>query len=114
MYRKSNVLDTKTGSHYIYVRLTRLRMEWAPFHKEEEEIQMPRYEYKCSSCNNRFELRQGSPKARLLASVKVKATGEGKFLELPAKLKNARGLSDVCVVAKTKGVLGLNWIEFQK
>jgi len=62
----------------------------------------------------RFELRQGSAKGRLLASVKVKATGEGEFLELPAKLKNARGLADVCVVAKTKGVLGLNWIEFQK
>ena len=64
--------------------------------------------------SGRFELRQGSAKGRLLASVKVKSTGEGEFLELPAKLKNARGLIDVCVVAKTQGVLGLNWIEFQK
>ena len=61
-----------------------------------------------------FELRQGSPKGRLLASVKVKSTGDGEFLELPTKLKNAKGLTDVCVVAKTKGVLGLNWIEFKK
>jgi cytochrome c len=62
----------------------------------------------------RFELRQGSPKGRLLASVKVQSTGENKFLELPATLKIAKGLTDVCVVAKTKGVLGLNWIEFKE
>jgi len=62
----------------------------------------------------RFELREGSAKGRLLASVKVKATAEGEFVELPAKLKNVRGLADVCVVANTKGVLGLNWIEFKK
>ena len=62
----------------------------------------------------RFELRQGSPKGKLLASVKVKPTGEGEFLELPTKLKNAKSLTDVCVVAKTKGVLGLNWIEFKE
>jgi cytochrome c len=61
-----------------------------------------------------FELREGSAKGKLLASVKMKATGGGEFLELPAKLRNAGGLTDVCVVAKTKGVLGLNWIEFQK
>jgi hypothetical protein len=61
----------------------------------------------------RFELREGSAKGRLLASAKVKATGAGEFLELPAKLRNARGLTDVCVLAKTKGVLGLNWIEFK-
>ena len=29
-------------------------------------------------------------------------------------VKNANGLTDVCVIAKTKGVLGLNWIEFQE
>jgi len=61
----------------------------------------------------RFELREGSAQGRLLASVKVKATGAGEFLELSAKLRNAKGLTDVCVVAKTKGVLGLNWIEFK-
>ena len=27
---------------------------------------------------------------------------------------DANGLTDVCVVANTKGVLGLNWIEFQE
>ena len=62
----------------------------------------------------RFELRQDSPKGTLLVSVKVESTGEGEFLELPANLKNDKGLIDVCVIAKTKGVLGLNWIEFQK
>jgi cytochrome c len=60
----------------------------------------------------RFELRENSPKGKLLASVEVKSTGDGEFLELPTKLKNTKGLTDVCVVAKTKGVLGLNWIEF--
>ena len=43
----------------------------------------------------------------------MKATGDGEFEELPVQLK-AGGLTDVCVVAKTKGVLGLNWIEFQE
>jgi cytochrome c len=62
----------------------------------------------------RFELRAGSAKGRLLASVKVKTTGEGAFAEIPVPLKNANGLTDVCVIAKTKGVLGLNWIEFQE
>ena len=62
----------------------------------------------------RFELRQGSPKGTLLVSVKVESTGEGEFLELPANLKNAQGLIDVCVIARTKGVLGLNWIEFKQ
>ncbi len=64
--------------------------------------------------SGRFELREGSAKGRLLASVKVKGTGGGEFLELPAKLRNAGGLTDVCVVAKTKGVLGLNWIQFNE
>jgi hypothetical protein len=64
--------------------------------------------------SGRFELREGSAKGRLLASVKVKGTGGGEFLELPAKLRNAGGLADVCVVAKTKGVLGLNWIQFNE
>ena len=65
------------------------------------------------SKSGRFELRKGSPKGSLLASIKVKETGAGEFQELPAQLK-AGGLTDVCVVAKTKGVLGLNWIEFQE
>ena len=64
------------------------------------------------SKSGRFELRKGSPKGSLLASIKVKETGDGEFEELPAQFK-AGGLTDVCVVAKTKGVLGLNWIEFQ-
>ena len=62
----------------------------------------------------RFELRQGSPRGRLLASVNVKPTGEGEFAEFPAQLQTAKGLTDVCVVAKTKGVLGMNWIEFRE
>ena len=61
----------------------------------------------------RLELRAGSAKGKLLAAVKVKFTGDGEFVELPAKLKT-RDLTDVWVIAKTKGVLGLNWIEFQK
>lgn len=61
----------------------------------------------------RLELRAGSAKGKLLAAVKVKSTGDGEFVELPAKLKT-RDLTDVWVIAKTKGVLGLNWIEFQK
>ena len=61
----------------------------------------------------RFELRAGSAKGKLLAAVKVKSTGDGEFVELPAKLKT-NDLTDVWVIAKTKGVLGLNWIEFQK
>ena len=61
----------------------------------------------------RLELRVGSPQGKLLAAVKVKAAGNAAFAELPAPLK-AKGLTDICVVAKTKGVLGLNWIEFQK
>jgi len=65
------------------------------------------------SKSGRFELRKGSPKGSLLASIKVKETGNGEFEELPAQLR-AGGLTDVCVVAKTKGVLGLNWVEFQK
>ena len=40
----------------------------------------------------RFELRQSSPKGKLLAVVNVKPTGEGKFVEIPAQLKNANGL----------------------
>ena len=62
----------------------------------------------------RFELRQGSPRGRLLASVNVKPTGEGEFAEFPAQLQTAKGLTDVCVVAKTKGLLGMNWIEFKE
>ena len=60
-----------------------------------------------------FEMRAGSVKGKLLAAVKVKESGNAEFTELPAKLK-AKGLTDVWVIAKTKGVLGLNWIEFQK
>ena len=48
-----------------------------------------------------------------MVAVKVKFTGDGEFVELPAKLKPS-DLTDVWVIAKTKGVLGLNWIEFQK
>ena len=62
----------------------------------------------------RFELRAGLAEGRLLATVNVKSTGEGAFAEIPVLLKNANGLTDVCVIAKTKGVLGLNWIEFQE
>ena len=61
----------------------------------------------------RFELRAGSAKGKLLAAVKVKETGNAEFVELPAQLKT-KTFTDVWVIAKTKGVLGLNWIEFQK
>jgi hypothetical protein len=60
--------------------------------------------------------RSGSPTGSLLATLEVKPTGEGEFLELPATLANATGLTDVCVVAHCPDpatVLGLNWIEFQ-
>jgi cytochrome c len=63
-----------------------------------------------------FELRSGSPAGPLLAALEVTPTGEGQFLELPATLANATGLTDVCVVAHCTDpntVLGLNWIEFQ-
>jgi hypothetical protein len=63
-----------------------------------------------------FELRSGSPTGSLLATLEVKPTGEGEFLEVPATLANATGLTDVCLVAHCKdpaGVLGLNWVEFQ-
>jgi len=64
----------------------------------------------------KLELRRGSPTGTLLASVEVKPTGEGEFLELPATMKNVNGLTDLCVVARCADkntVLGLNWIEFQ-
>ena len=61
----------------------------------------------------RFELRAGSAKGKLLAVVRVKETGNAEFVELPAQLKT-KTFTDVWVIAKTKGVLGLNWIEFQK
>lgn len=66
-----------------------------------------------------LELRSGSPNGPLLASVEVKPSGQadsGEFVTIPATLKNANGLTDVCVVARCadKGTeLGLNWIEFQ-
>ena len=52
-------------------------------------------------------------------AIEVKPSGQadsGEFLSIPATLKNASGLTDVCGVARcadknTK--LGLNWIEFQ-
>ncbi len=63
---------------------------------------------------SRIELRQATPKGRLLAVVNVKPTGQGNFIEISAPLKHTPALTDVCVVAKTQGTLGLNWIEFQK
>ena len=66
-----------------------------------------------------LELRSGSPTGPLLASVEVKPSGQadsGEFPSISATLKNAKGLTDVCVVARCadKGTeLGLNWIEFQ-
>jgi cytochrome c len=64
----------------------------------------------------RFELRKDSPSGALLATVDVKSTGEGEFLDLPVEIANASGLTDICVVARCadgKTVLGLNWIEFK-
>lgn len=64
----------------------------------------------------KLELRRGSPTGTLLASVQVKPTGEGEFLELPTTMNNVNGLTDLCVVARCSDkntVLGLNWIEFQ-
>ena len=46
----------------------------------------------------RLELRAGSAKDKLLAAVKVKSTGDGEFVELPAKLKT-NDLTDVWVIA---------------
>jgi len=66
-----------------------------------------------------LELRSSSPTGPVLASVEVKPSGQadsGEFLSISAKLTNANGLTDVCVVARCadKGTeLGLNWIEFQ-
>lgn len=66
-----------------------------------------------------LELRSGSPTGSVLASVEVKPSGQadsGEFLSIPAKLTNANGLTDVCVVARCADKnteLGLNWIEFQ-
>jgi cytochrome c len=65
----------------------------------------------------RIELRDGSNKGNLLASIQVSPTGEGEFIEIPAKLNQATGLTDVCVVGRFDNpagqVLGLNWIKFQ-
>lgn len=66
----------------------------------------------------RIELRNGDPQGALLASVEVKPTGEGEFVEIPAELTGApAGLTDVCVVARFEKpagqVLGLNWVEFR-
>ena len=61
-----------------------------------------------------FEFRERSVEGKLLAKVNVKMTGNGEFLNIPVKLKNAKGLIDLCVVAKTKGLLGLNWVEFNE
>jgi cytochrome c len=66
--------------------------------------------------SGKLELRRGSPDGALLASVEVEPTGEGAFLEIPATIANADGLTDVCVVARCANpstVLGLNWIEFR-
>ena len=66
--------------------------------------------------NGYFEIRQGSSKGNLLASIKVTPAGEGEFPEIAAKLQSGNVLMDVCIVARTtaENVLGLNWIEFQK
>jgi len=63
-----------------------------------------------------LELRKDSPAGVLLASVEVKPTGAGEFLEFPVELAHASGLTDVCVVARCadkRTVVGLNWIEFK-
>lgn len=66
-----------------------------------------------------LELRSGSPSGPVLASVEVKPSGQadsGEFPSISATLKNANGLTDVCVVARCADKsteLGLNWIEFQ-
>ena len=65
--------------------------------------------------SGKFELRKDSPTGALLASVDVKPTGEGEFLNLPAEISSS-GLTDVCVVARCGDkttTLGLNWIEFK-
>ena len=66
----------------------------------------------------RLEIRQNGPQGPLLATVDVKPTGNGEFLEIPAELTGKGGLSDVCVLARFNHpdgqILGLNWIEFQK
>lgn len=64
-----------------------------------------------------FELHAGTKDGPLLASIKVPATGEAEYADLPATLPQGAspGLTDVCVVARCTdpdGVLGLNWIEF--
>jgi hypothetical protein len=65
----------------------------------------------------RFELRKNSPTGELLGSVEVPPTGDAEFVDLPLEPAGARGLLDVCVVARCtnrKTVLGLNWIEFKQ
>ena len=61
-----------------------------------------------------FELRQGKADGPLLGTVAVEHTGDGEFVEIPAILTGDGGLMDVSIVARTRGVLGLNWIEFKK
>ena len=63
----------------------------------------------------KLELRKDFPSGALLATVDVRPTGEGDFLDLPAEIAGS-GLTDVCVVARCADkatVLGLNWIEFK-
>mgnify|MGYP001262434864 CR=1 FL=1 len=61
-----------------------------------------------------FELRQGKADGPLLGTVAVEHTGDGEFVEIPAILTGDGGLMDVSIVARTRGVLGLNWIEFKE
>jgi cytochrome c len=62
-----------------------------------------------------IEMRSGSPTGPLLASVSVAPTGDDAFVELPASLSDATGLTDLYVLARCADnttVLGVNWIEF--
>ncbi len=63
-----------------------------------------------------IQLREGALDGKLIAKVKVPATGEDVYQEIPTKLKSKSKLADVYVIAKIKkedGVIGLNWIEFK-
>jgi cytochrome c len=65
----------------------------------------------------RIELRRATPEGALLASVKVKPTGDSEFNSIPAEIPANLGLTDLCVLACFEGkdqVLGLNWIDFQQ
>ena len=63
------------------------------------------------------ELREGSANGKILSRIQITVTGEDtEFIEQPAELNGASGLTDICVITRFDDpddqILGINWIEF--